>query len=280
MGKIEEALKKASGTNAGNVEEQGSLEAPNEKGTQKDFARAKSYVLPPEETITRKPVDFRIVVYHNPESIAAEHFKSLRGQIMHPADGRKIKSVLVTSALDQEGKTTVACNLAISIAQSLDPYVLLIDSDVRRPNVHTMLGLEKGKGLTDFLLGDVSLPTCLQKGPLDKMRVLQAGSTVRNPAELLTSQKTKDLLSEVRERYRDRFVIIDSPPINLAAETEILANNVDAVIVVVRYGLTEKNALDEALSKISEEKLLGIVFNGYEITPRRYSYYKKHYSYY
>ncbi len=279
MGKIEEALKKACSNDVDKVTVQGSLLAPDEKSTQKNSSEPKSYVLPTEETINRKPVDFRIVVYHHPESIAAEHFKSLRGQIMHPPNGRKIRSVLVTSALEQEGKTTVACNLAISIAQSLDPYVLLIDSDVRRPTVHTMLGLEKGKGLTDFLFGEVSLPMCLQKGPLDKMTVLQAGSTVRNPAELLTSQKTKDLLSEVRERYKDRFVIIDSPPINLAAETEILASNVDAVIVVVRYGLTEKNALNEALAKISEQRLLGLVFNGYEITPRKYSYYKS-YSYY
>jgi Mrp family chromosome partitioning ATPase len=138
------------------------------------------------------PVDDRIVVYHNPESLAAEHFKVLRSSLMHPPEGRNIRSVLVSSAIEQEGKTMVACNLAVAIAQSIDPFVLLVDGDVRRPNVHNVLGLRKREGLTDYLLTGKPLFNFLGRGILDKMTVLQAGSQVRNPAELLTSDKMKD----------------------------------------------------------------------------------------
>ena len=225
------------------------------------------------------PVDFRVIVYHKPESLPAEHFKVLRSKIMYPKDGKRIKSVLITSPLESEGKTMVSCNLAVSIAQSIDPWVLLIDGDVRRPSIHKTLGLQKRKGLTDYLLTGNPLSEYLVKGFLDKMTILQAGSSIRNPAELMTSEKMGRLLKEVKERYEDRFVVIDSPPVNLAAETLVLAEQVDAVVMVVRYGMTDKNSIEEAVHKIGREKILGFVFNSFEVTPRKYTYYKKKYYY-
>ena len=223
------------------------------------------------------PVDFRLIVYHRPESLPAEHFKVLRGAIMHPPNNKAIKSVLVTSALENEGKTMVACNLAVSIAQSIDPYVLLIDGDVRRPSVQKMLGLQKSAGLTDYLLSGKPLSNFLTRGLVDKMTVLQSGSSVRNPAEVMTSEKMQHLIEEARNRYADRLIVIDSPPVNLAAETLVLSKHVDAVIMVVRYGISEKNAVNEAIRKLGKEKIFGIVFNSFEVTPRKYTYYKKKY---
>ncbi len=292
MGKIEEALKKLDAQNLGTAAGQ-AQNAPVDKKNYAEKAAAEhegdtpspvsSQGNEPATTTTRMlkqgPVDFRVVVYHNPESLAAEHFKVLRGNIMHPADGKGIKSVLITSALEQEGKTMVACNLAVSIAQSLDPYVMLIDADVRRPNVHNMLGLSKVKGLTDYLESDSPLSEYLIKCNIDKMTILQAGSLVRNPAEIMTSEKMKYLVKEVRQRYEDRFVVIDSPPVNLAAETLVLAQQVDAIVMVVRYGISDKNAVDEALNRLERGKILGMVFNGFEVTPRKYTYYKKRYHY-
>ncbi len=288
MGKIQEVLKKAQAETL-----QDAISGPLRKKAKKETEKTTSKPPPSDQNIidrrprklpaTKKlrqgPVDFRVIVYHNPESLAAEHFKVLRGNIMHPADGRKIKSILITSSLEQEGKTMVACNLAVSIAQSLDPYVMLIDADVRRPNVHNMLGLSKVKGLTDYLDSKEPLSEYLVKCAIDKMTVLQAGSMVRNPAELMTSAKMKYLLEEAKLRYEDRFIVIDSPPVNLAAETLILAQQVDAIVMVVRYGISDKNAVEEALSKLERSKILGIVFNGFEITPRKYTYYKKKYYY-
>ena len=281
MGKLYKALEKA------NISESKewpshdeSDEAVSNRNTHRDIsadtkAASKNKLIAEKDHIS-SPVDFRVVVYHNPESLAAEHFKVLRGSIMHSSE-RKIKSVLITSALEQEGKTMVSCNLAVSIAQSIDPYVLLIDGDVRRPSVQKMLGLRKAKGLTDYLLSGKPLSEYLMKGILDKMTVLQAGSTVRNPAELMTSEKMQHLIEEARDRYADRLIVIDSPPVNLAAETLVLARQVDAVVMVVRYGVSDKNAVDEAVNKLGRDKILGFIFNGFEITPRKYTYYKKKY---
>ncbi len=242
-----------------------------------DVVRASRQRVKEDAERLEKPVDFRVVVYHNPESLAAEHFKVLRGTIMHRSKGQVIKSILVTSALEQEGKTMVSCNLAVSIAQSIDPYVLLIDGDVRRPSVQKMLGLRKSRGLTDYLMSGNPLSDYLMKGILDKMTVLQAGSRVRNPAELMTSERMQHLIEEARDRYADRLIVIDSPPVNLAAESLVLAGQADAVVMVVRYGVSDKNAVDEAVKKLGKDKILGVVFNGFEITPRKYTYYKKKY---
>ncbi len=286
MGKIQEVLKKAQAENLKGAVFSNRKEErvknpeqakPESRTAQPDQVLSRPRKLPGTHKLKQGPVDFRVIVYHKPESLAAEHFKVLRGNIMHPADGRKIKSILITSALEQEGKTMVSCNLAVSIAQSLDPYVLLIDADVRRPNVHNMLGLSKVKGLTDYLESQRPLSEYLVKCAMDKMTILQAGSMVRNPAEIMTSDKMKSLLNEARQRYEDRFIIIDSPPVNLAAETLILAQQVDAIVMVVRYGVSDKNAVEEALSKLDREKILGMVFNGFEVTPRKYTYYKKKY---
>ena len=225
------------------------------------------------------PVSPKLVVFHQPASLAAENFKVLRSQLLYPKDGEEKRVVLVTSALEQEGKTFVACNLAISIAQGIDPYVLLIDADTRNPNVHRMLGVDAQEGLSDYLQRQDPLSRFLVKTPLTKLTILPAGTPPRNPAELLTSTKMAALLKEAKARYSDRFIILDSPPVNLAAEALTLAKHVDTVIFVVRYGKTSQDVMEQALEKIGREKILGLVFNGFEVTPRKYSYYKKRYSY-
>ncbi len=278
MGKLFKALEKA---NISDLKDWSSGDETNKSPLDEDGETKPPHFKEPnvisEAEQIKSPVDFRVVVYHKPESLPAEHFKVLRGSIMHGSRGKKVKSVLVTSALEDEGKTMVSCNLAVSIAQSIDPYVLLIDGDVRRPSVQKMLGLKKSQGLTDYLMSGKPLSDYLMKGILDKMTVLQAGSTVRNPAELMTSEKMQHLIEEARNRYADRLIVIDSPPVNLAAETLVLARQVDAVVLVVRYGISDKNAVDEAVNKLGKEKILGVVFNGFEITPRKYTYYKKRY---
>jgi len=231
------------------------------------------------EVIRQGPLSPKLVVFHDPESLAAEHFKALRAQILYPRDGGERKVILITSAMEQEGKTLVACNLAVSIAQGVDPYCLLIDADLRRPSVHEMLGLEPRHGLSEYLQDGGSVAPYLFKSSLAKLTVLPAGRPPRNPAELMTSEKMFHLIQEVRMRYEDRHVIIDSPPINLAVETITLAQQADAVIMVVRYGISNRDLVEEAMEKIGREKVLGIVFNGFDVPPRRYSYYGKPYRY-
>ena len=226
------------------------------------------------------PVDPKLVVFHEPGSPAAEHFKVLRSQILYPKDGKDRRVILVTSAMEEAGKTMVACNLAVSIAQGVDPYALLIDADIRKSSVHRMLGFEPAEGLSEYLQTDEPLSKYLLRTPMMKLTVLPAGHSVRNPAELLTSAKMRHLFEEARERYPDRFVVVDSPPVNLAAETLSLSQNVDAVVFVVRYGYSSHDLIEDAIAKVGEDKILGIVFNCFESPPGKYSYYKKKYPYY
>ena len=222
-------------------------------------------------------IDPKLIVYHEPESIATEHFKLLRSRILHPLDEKKIRVVLVTSAMEGAGKTTVACNLALSIAQSVDPYALLIDADVRRSSVHKMFGIKPQKGLTDYLHGMAQLPDCLTKTTISKLTILPAGKSVPNPAEIITSSRMKDLIQEAEARYSDRFIIIDSPPVNMASEAVDLAKLVDTILLVIRCGGSNKTLIEQALEKLDREKIMGVVFNAYERPSGKYGYYRKGY---
>jgi protein-tyrosine kinase len=215
-----------------------------------------------------------LVAINEPDSAIAECFRFLRSKVTRPATGDPPRSVLITSAIMGEGKTFVACNLAASISQSLEEHVLLIDADLRDPSVHKVFGMRSSKeGLSTSLAGDAPLAGLLRKTNINKLTILPAGNSTQIPAELLSSEKMKALLREVRDRYADRFVIIDGPPLQLTAETAVLANVVDAVILVVRHGRTPRDLVKAAMEKIQKEKLLGVVYNGYDEPMRLYSQY-------
>lgn len=209
-------------------------------------------------------LDEQLVVIHQPDSAIAEYFRFLRSKIIHPASGNPPRTIQVTSALTGEGKSFVSSNLAAIISQGLEEHVLLIDTDMRNPTVHKIFGIDAIKeGLSVHLAENKPLSELLKKTAIDKLTILPAGNSTKIPAELLSSEKMKVLIREVRNRYPDRFVIIDSPPLELAPESFVIANEVDAVIVVVRCGKTPRHAIKKALEKIRKEKLMGVVFNGY-----------------
>ena len=211
----------------------------------------------------------QLVVVQQPGSLIAECFRFLRSNVIRPATGEAPRTVLITSALTGEGKTFIATNLAAAISQSLDEYVLLLDTDMRNPAAHRAFGLRGIKhGLSTHLTESTPLADLLQKTMIDKLTVLPAGNSTKIPAELLGSERMKSLIAEVRNRYPDRYVIIDSPPVELAPETSVIANEVDAVILVVRYGKTPRHTVKAAMEKIRKDKLLGVVFNCYD-RPRK-----------
>jgi protein-tyrosine kinase len=204
-----------------------------------------------------------LTIFQQSSSAIAESFRFLRSKVIKPSTGVPPRSILVTSALTGEGKTFVAGNLAALICQGLDEYVLLIDADVRKPTLHFSFQLRSiREGLCTYLSSQVPLPPLIRKTSIDKLSLLPAGEYAENPAEIISSVKMKRLIQETRDRYPDRFVIIDSAPLELAPETSVLANEVDAVLLIVRYGHTPRDAAKAAIEKIPKEKLLGVVFNG------------------
>lgn len=228
-------------------------------------------------------IDPNLVAYHDPTGVEAEIFKILRSNILFPKTGQAPRSLMVTSAIPGDGKSFVAANLAISIAQGIEEHVLLMDCDMRRSSIHASFGFSDGiPGLSDYLSKRNPLQSLLRKTVVDKLTILPGGPTPRNPSELLSSQAMKDLLEETKSRYGDRTIIIDSPPPQLTAETTVLANYVDGIILVVKYGSTPKDLIKELLEKLGREKVIGVVLNGYRVpATERYSYgkYKKYKKY-
>ena len=230
------------------------------------------------DLISGQSFDDNLVMLSSPDSADAETFKVLRGQILFPKDREVPRSMLVTSTFPAEGKTYVAANLATTLAMSIDDYVLVIDADLRRPRLHRQFGYSKVQGLHEYLVGGRKLEEIILKSGIDKLSILPAGKPPRNPTELLSSNMMVKFLEEVKERYQDRFVIIDSPPSSVTAETKFLAQHVDGVIYVVMANKTPRKDIEKAIDNIGRDKIIGIVFNGYEQVRKSYHrYYDRYY---
>jgi exopolysaccharide/PEP-CTERM locus tyrosine autokinase len=219
-----------------------------------------------------------LVVFSRPDSLCAESCRFLRSSITHHSADNPPRSILITSALMGEGKTFVACNLAASISQMREEHALLVDADLRNPSAHKSFGIPSAeRGLSTYLAGSAGLPDLLKKTNFDKLTILPAGNSAMAPAELLSSERMRSLIQELRDRYRDRFIIIDSAPLELAPETSVIANAVDAVLLVVLHGKTPRNLVKQAVKKIKKEKFMGVVYNAYNEPFKlydRYGYYK------
>jgi len=206
-------------------------------------------------------IDKNLVALLKPQSFENEQFKMLRTNLLFPSTGRSPRKILVTSAVPDEGKSFVAANLAISIAQSIQEHVLLIDCDIRRPCIHTQFGFGDVPGLSEYLFNGPSLSSLLLKTEVNKLSILPGGRPPHNPSELLSSQRMSKLLEEVTERYRDRYIVIDSPPPKLTAETSAISRQVDGILLVVEYGSTPRQMVSDLIDMMGKEKILGIILN-------------------
>ena len=168
---------------------------------------------------------------------------------------------MVTSAMRNEGKTMVANNLAVTLAYEYDIRVMLIDADLRAPCCHKMMGIKRDKGLSDILLHGTPFEEVLIHTGLGRLSMIGAGSPIEKPDELFTSTLMSNFLHEVKERYFDRVVIIDTVPLLPFPESRALSQQVDGIILVARENVTAKAHLDEALNELEGLPLLGVVYN-------------------
>jgi exopolysaccharide/PEP-CTERM locus tyrosine autokinase len=194
-----------------------------------------------------------------------------------------LNTLMVTSSVGGEGKTLTAINLAISMAQEIDHSILLVDADLRKPAIHHYLGISIEHGLSDYLSGDAELKDLLIRTGIGKLVFLPAGRKIENPVELLSSGRMRELIKELKHRYADRYIIIDTPPIMPFAEALAIGSYVDGVVFVVREGYAQRRTVEEAINLINSFKILGVVFNAAKIENldghyARYSY-KYKYSY-
>lgn len=212
-------------------------------------------------------------------SAAIEAYRGLRYALRFIAPGEGAQVVLVTSAGPQEGKTTTALNLATTAAMG-GRKVVLVDSDLRQPSIHRLLGLHDGTGFSELLAGKVSLSEALRTIPESGLQVIASGTSAPNPADLLDSGQMRQLVTSLRAS--SDMVVLDSPPLLSSADGLILAQLSDALLVVCRPGTSQRRALQRARTLLAQigRRFSGVVLNrvsagaGYDL--RYSSYYAKH----
>lgn len=196
-----------------------------------------------------------------PNSLSAEAYKTLRTNIEQITSIDNIKTILITSSISGEGKSTVAGNLAISLSKN-NHKVLVIDCDLRKPSLHNKFNIENEYGVGEVLLGDNELKSSIKK--IDsRLSVLTAGKIKNGTAELFATENMKLLLEEVRITYD--YIIIDSAPIIPVADTSVLAGGIDASILVVRANKSKERLVIHGYEKLkTKTKILGMILNDSE----------------
>ncbi len=204
----------------------------------------------------------------------AEDFRIIKRPLLHNArgtNGANIKHgnlIAVTSALPGEGKTYCAINLALSIAMEMDITVLLVDADVARPSVLEVLGLGAEAGLMDILLNDaLELSDVILKTNIATLSILPAGRRSKHATELLASRTMSNLLTEIADRYADRVVIFDSPPLLITTEASVLAAQMGQIVMVVEAETTTQHAVKEALRQIESCAHINLIYNKIKAFP-------------
>lgn len=197
-----------------------------------------------------------------------EEFRSLRTRVAAALDQRH-KVILVTSALPQEGKTTVSATLARSFAQ-MEWKTLLLDCDLRKPSLHALFGVDRLPGLTDLLQGRARGEETIALTDSPHLDLLPAGSPSTGPSELLQSEATPTLLRNLAARYD--YVVVDSPPLTSITDAHLLAGYVDGILFVVNGLVSPRELVKSAREQLQDRPVLGVVLNGIS-TPKKYGYY-------
>jgi capsular exopolysaccharide synthesis family protein len=192
---------------------------------------------------------------------ASEAFRMLRAQVMQRLESANASTLAITSAGADEGKTLVAANLAVSLSRLADRRVLLVDVDLRRPAMHSVFGLSPTKGLAHHLLQNAPLADCLISPGLDGLVLLPCGTGGEMSSELLSSPAMARLVEELKDRYSDRIVLYDLPPLLLTDDAFMFLKHVDACLLVVEQGSTRREEIERCLELLQEFNVIGTVLN-------------------
>lgn len=215
-----------------------------------------------EKLLKQQNLGASLITYTDPRSVTAEQFKTLRTNIEFAQVDKKLRSILVSSSIPAEGKSTVAANLAVVMGQT-DKKILLVDADLRKPNVHRTFRLNNEQGLTTLVANpEMQFNQVVQRSRELNVYFLPSGPIPPNPAEMLSSARMAQLMREFEE-YFD-LIIYDTPPITAVTDSQILSTRVGGVVLVTRYGYVRREEVrksKETLDNVNAN-ILGYVMNG------------------
>jgi protein-tyrosine kinase len=256
MERIKQALEKARQERA---LRQGASPAPaTTPGTRGDITYAQTRSITLDDGVLREN---RIITGLEPGTFT-EAYNILRTHILQRFKENKWNVLAVTSPGSGEGKTLTAINLAISIAREVDYSVLLVDANLRHPWMLEHLGLSLHQGLSDYLTGEVPLPELLiQSERIKHLVLLPAGKPLTNSAEMLNSPRMAELVKEMKSRYHSRIIIFDLPPVLSSADALAFSPYVDAALLVIEEGQTQKQDVERAVELLSNTNIVGTVLN-------------------
>lgn len=244
------------------------IKSSKDKKSKKEEEKSEDYQV--------KKITSNLVTHFEPKSPISEAYRTFRTNLQFARLDTPLKTILVTSSGPSEGKSTTVANLAITMAQ-MGTNTILIDSDLRRPVLHSIFNLQRAPGLTNYLAGNVPWKEIVQKTPIENLSLLTCGVLPPNPSELLGSKKMRILLEELKEKYD--MILFDSPPVIAVTDAAVLSTLLDGVVLVSSSGSTSREALLRAITLLENVKgrLIGGVLNKIKVESVYGSY---HYYYY
>ncbi|OOM75824.1 tyrosine-protein kinase YwqD [Clostridium puniceum] len=212
-----------------------------------------------------------LVVEDKPRSMEAESYRTLRTNIQYSSIDKEIKSIVVVSACPKEGKSTISGNLALSFEQN-GKKVIIIDCDLRKPTIHRYFNISNLCGLSEVLIGKKTLDSAIQEYR-PNLYILPSGKIPPNPAEMISSTMMSNLLEELKEEYD--IVIIDSPPLQVVTDGQILSTKADGTLLVLKAGESKIESVKEAKNILNRvgANILGVVINRVSNNKNKYYYY-------
>jgi capsular exopolysaccharide synthesis family protein len=219
-----------------------------------------------------------LVTVNDARSSGAEAYRTLRTNLIFSQAVQTLRTLVVTSAAPSEGKTTTAANLAVSFAQQ-GMRVLIVDCDLRRSRLHRMFSVPREPGITELVLGQVEQESVTRETSVTGLYVLPSGQLPPNPAELLGGERMRKTLASLTEAFD--LVVLDTPPLLAASDAAILATVADGVVLVVRAGVTEAEAGQQAMAQLASvgARVVGAVLNDPDSKLQTYGgYYKYEYA--
>jgi protein-tyrosine kinase len=219
------------------------------------YSQTRSVRVDPDKLIDRKV--FSILE----KDEVADQYKLLRTMVLNRTRPMGHNTIEVTSFKNRDGKSLTCVNLAITLAKEARQNVLLVDMDLRRPSIHSILGIDPRPGLKDYFLNNIPLKDILIHPAIERLTVLPAGGRMNNSTEIIGSYRMEKLIGQLKNRYQDRYIIFDVPALTTCSDPLVLSSYVDAILLVARANHTTTEDITSGMELLKDKNVLGTVLN-------------------